>query len=191
LRDLTEFAQEAARLTGGRRAVGDHLRTVEEEPGLQSYLFTSTMRGYVGWYWSVSIFQPEGSEPTISEVVMLPGDDALVAPNWVPWSERLADWKALQAELEAQAAAEAAEAAEAEAQALENEIEDEEEPEDETEVELELVDAPEEETIEHAEEVLLATTEFDVEDDAEDDGDDTGIRPPRFYTRWKNRRKKK
>jgi hypothetical protein len=119
---------------------------------------------------------------------MLPGDDALVAPNWVPWSERLADWKALQAELEAQAAAEAAEA---EAQALENEIEDEEEPEDETEVELELVDAPEEETIEHAEEVLLATTEFDVEDDAEDDGDDTGIRPPRFYTRWKNRRKKK
>lgn len=191
MRDLTEFAQEAARLTGGRRAVGDHLRTVEEEPGLQSYLFTSTMRGYVGWYWSVSIFQPEGSEPTISEVVMLPGDDALVAPNWVPWSERLADWKALQAELEAQAAAEAAEAAEAEAQALENEIEDEEEPEDETEVELELVDAPEEETIEHAEEVLLATTEFDVEDDAEDDGDDTGIRPPRFYTRWKNRRKKK
>lgn len=191
MRDLTEFAQEAARLTGGRRAVGDHLRTVEEEPGLQSYLFTSTMRGYGGWYWSVSIFQPEGSEPTISEVVMLPGDDALVAPNWVPWSERLADWKALQAELEAQAAAEAAEAAEAEAQALENEIEDEEEPEDETEVELELVDAPEEETIEHAEEVLLATTEFDVEDDAEDDGDDTGIRPPRFYTRWKNRRKKK
>jgi hypothetical protein len=191
LRDLTEFAQEAARLTGGRRAVGDHLRTVEEEPGLQSYLFTSTMRGYVGWYWSVSIFQPEGSEPTISEVVMLPGDDALVAPNWVPWSERLADWKALQAELEAQAAAEAAEAAEAEAQALEGEIENEEEPDDETEVELELVDAPEEETIEHAEEVLLASTEFDVEDDAEDDGDDTGIRPPRFYTRWKNRRKKK
>ena len=183
MRDLTEFAQEAARLTGGRRAVGDHLRTVEEEPGLHSYLFTSTMRGYVGWYWSVSIFQPEGSEPTISEVVMLPGDDALVAPNWVPWSERLADWKALQAELEAQAAAEAAEAAEAEAA--------EEDSEDAAEVELELVDAPEEETIEHAEEVLLATTEFDVEDDAEDDGDNTGIRPPRFYTRWKNRRKKK
>ena len=188
MRDLTEFAQEAARLTGGRRAVGDHLRTVEEEPGLQSYLFTSTMRGYVGWYWSVSIFQPEGSEPTISEVVMLPGDDALVAPNWVPWSERLADWKALQAELEAQAAAEAAEA---EAEAAEDDAEVEEESEDVTDDELELVDAPEEETIEHAEEVLLATTEFDVEDDAEDDGDDAGVRPPRFYTRWKNRRKKK
>lgn len=185
MRDLTEFAQEAARLTGGRRAVGDHLRTVEEEPGLRSYLFSSTMRGYVGWYWSVSIYQPEGNEPTISEVVMLPGDDALVAPNWVPWSERLADWKALQAELEAQAAAEAAES-----EATDEEVEEEvgEEP---TEVELELVDAPEEETIEHAEEVLLATTEFDVEDEAEDDGNKTGIRPPRFYSRWKNRRKNK
>lgn len=189
MRDLTEFAQEAARLTGGRRAVGDHLRTVTEE-GLRSYLFASTMRGYVGWYWSVSIFQPEGSEPTISEVVMLPGDEALVAPNWVPWSERLADWKALQAELEAQAAAEAVEAAEAEAAEAEAE-EDDEESDDSNEDELELVDAPEEESIEHAEEVLLATTEFDVEDDAEDDGDDAGIRPPRFYSRWKNRRKKK
>ncbi|MEO0313147.1 MAG: hypothetical protein RL140_377 [Actinomycetota bacterium] len=191
MRDLTEFAQEAARLTGGRRAVGDHLRTVEEEPGLQSYLFTSTMRGYVGWYWSVSIFQPEGSEPTISEVVMLPGDDALVAPNWVPWSERLADWKALQAELEAQAAAEAAEAAEAEAEADDETSDEDDYSEDSSDDELELVDAPEEESIEHAEEVLLASTEFDVEDDAEDDGDDAGVRPPRFYTRWKNRRKKK
>ena len=189
MRDLAEFAQEAARLTGGRRAVGDHLRTVEEEEGLRSYLFASTMRGYVGWYWSVSIFQPEGSEPTISEVVMLPGDEALVAPNWVPWSERLADWKALQAELEAQAAAEAAEAAEAEA--ADDESEEDDEAEDASEDELELVDAPEEESIEHAEEVLLATTEFDVEDDTEDDGDNAGIRPPRFYSRWKNRRKKK
>ena len=189
MRDLTEFAQEAARLTGGRRAVGDHLRTVEEEPGLVSYLFTSTMRGYVGWYWSVSIYQPEGNEPTISEVVMLPSDEALVAPNWVPWSERLADWKALQAELEAQAAAEAAEAAESEA--ADEDAEEQADSEESTEVELELVDAPEEETIEHAEEVLLATTEFDVEDDAEEDGNKTGIRPPRFYSRWKNRRKNK
>lgn len=187
MRDLTEFAQEAARLTGGRRAVGEHLRTATEEPGLQSYLFSSTLRGYVGWYWSVSIYQPEGEEPTISEVVMLPGDEALVAPNWVPWSERLADWKALQAELEAQAAAEAAEAAQAEELENDDDLDDEDEGDDE----LQLVDAPEEETIEHAEQVLLATTEFDVEDDAEDDGDDAGIRPPRFYTRWKNRRKKK
>lgn len=183
LKDLSEYAGEAARLTGGRRAVGNYVRTDEEEPGLQSYIFESTLRGYVGWFWSVTIYQPEGQEPTISEVVMMPGEGSLVAPKWVPWSERLADYKALQAELEAQAAAEAAEAA---AESLSAE----EAEEDEDEVEIELVDAPDEETIEHAEEVLLATTEFDVEDEPEDETDNAGRKPPRFFS-WKNRRKNK
>ena len=185
LKDLSEYAGEAARLTGGRRAVGNYIRTDEEEPGLRSYIFESTLRGYVGWFWSVTIYQPEGQEPTISEVVMMPGDGALIAPKWVPWSERLADYKALQAELEAQAAAEAAEAAEALAEEAvgEEEVEADEE-------ELELVDAPEEETIEHAEEELLATTEFDVEGESEEEANDTGRKPPRFFS-WKNRRKNK
>jgi hypothetical protein len=185
LKDLSEYAGEAARLTGGRRAVGNYIRTDEEEPGLRSYIFESTLRGYVGWYWSVTIFQPEGQEPTISEVVMMPGEGALVAPKWVPWSERLADYKALQAELEAQAAAEAAEA-----EALAENADEDDEEESEEEAELELVDAPEEETIEHAEEELLATTEFDVEDESEDEPDNAGKKPPRFFS-WKSRRKNK
>ncbi len=182
LKDLSEYAGEAARLTGGRRAVGNYIRTDEEEPGLRSYIFESTVRGYVGWYWSVTIYQPEGQEPTISEVVMMPGDGALIAPKWVPWSERLADYKALQAELEAQAAAEAAEAAEA--------LSEEEVEADEIDEELELVDAPEEETIEQAEEVLLASTEFDVEEEPEEETNEASSKPPRFFS-WKNRRKNK
>lgn len=186
LKDLSEFAQEAARLTGGRRAVGNYIRTDEEEPGLRSYIFESTLRGYVGWFWSVTIYQPEGQEPTISEVVMMPGEQALVAPKWVPWSERLADYKALQAELEAQAAAEAEEAA---LLAAEDESEESDDDAEEAE-ELELVDVADEETIEHAEQALLATTEFDVEDEPEDDTDNAGKKPPRFFG-WKRRGKNK
>lgn len=184
-KDLSEFAQEAARLTGGRRAVGEYIRTDEEEEGLRSYIFESTLRGYVGWFWSVTIYQPAGQEPTISEVVMMPSEAALVAPKWVPWSERLADYKALQAELEAQAAAEAEEAA-----LLAAESEDEEDDEETEEVELDLVDVADEETIEQAEEELLATTEFDVEGESQDDSDNTGKKPPRFFS-WKSRRKNK
>ena len=187
LKDLSEFAQEAARLTGGRRAVGEYIRTDEEEEGLRSYIFESTLRGYVGWFWSVTIYQPESQEPTISEVVMMPSESALVAPKWVPWSERLADYKALQAELEAQAAAEAEEAALLAAESADEDVNDEEESE---EVELELVDVADEETIEHAEEELLATTEFDVEGESEDDADNAGKKPPRFFS-WKSRRKNK
>lgn len=187
LKDLSEFAQEAARLTGGRRAVGNYIRTDEEEPGLRSYIFESTLRGYVGWFWSVTIYQPEGQEPTISEVVMMPGEQALVAPKWVPWSERLADYKALQAELEAQAAAEAEEAA---LLAAEDESEESDDDAEEAEEDLELVDVADEETIEHAEQALLATTEFDVEDEPEDDTDNAGKKPPRFFG-WKRRGKNK
>ncbi len=187
LKDLSEFAGEAARLTGGRRAVGNYIRTDEEEPGLRSYIFESTLRGYVGWYWSVTIYQPAGEEPTISEVVMMPGEGALVAPKWVPWSERLADYKALQIELEAQAAALAAEEA---ALAAESESDDDGDDDDDDEVELELVDVADEETIEHAEQELLVTTEFDVEGDSEDEPNDTGKKPPRFFS-WKSRRKNK
>ena len=188
LKDLSEFAQEAARLTGGRRAVGDYIRTDEEESGLRSYIFQSTLRGYVGWFWSVTIYQPDGEEPTISEVVMMPGADSLVAPNWVPWSERLADYKALQAELEAQAALEAEEAA-ALAEGSEEPDDDDEDDEDDEE-ELEFVDVPDDDSIEEAEEKLLASTEFDVEGDSEDDSDNTGKKPPRFFS-WKSRRKNK
>jgi hypothetical protein len=41
---------------------------------------------------------------------MVPGEDSLIAPNWVPWAERLADYQALQVELEKQAALDAEEA---------------------------------------------------------------------------------
>jgi hypothetical protein len=54
------------------------------------------------------MFSAEGQPSTISEVVLVPTGLSLQAPAWVPWSERLADYQALQAELEA-AAAEAAE----------------------------------------------------------------------------------
>jgi NACalpha-BTF3-like transcription factor len=187
LKDLSEYAGEAARLTGGRRAVGNYVRTDEEEPGLRSYIFESTLRGYVGWFWSVTIYQPEGQEPTISEVVMMPGDGALVAPKWIPWSERLADYKALQAELEAQAAAEAAEAADAETDDVEAEDEDDVELDED---DIELVVSEEEEIIENAAEELLAATEFDVEEKPEEETNDAGSKPPRFFS-WKNRRKNK
>jgi hypothetical protein len=49
------------------------------------------MKEYVGWEWNVVVFQAKKADPTISEVVLLPGKEAIVAPDWVPWSERRAE----------------------------------------------------------------------------------------------------
>ena len=46
--------------------------------------------GYVGWRWAITVVQAPGAEDvTVDEVVLLPGDGALLAPPWVPWQERL------------------------------------------------------------------------------------------------------
>ena len=109
--DHKTFAYNAAVEASSRNAVGFFIESLEEDEGVVTYLFEGKLKGYVGWRWSVSVYQVDENSPaTVSEVLLVPGPESLIAPDWVPWSERLADYKALQAELEAQAALDAEEA---------------------------------------------------------------------------------
>lgn len=70
--------------------VGDHLRSAEEGDGLVAHHFACTQSGYRGWYWSVSVSRaPDDQKITVNDVVLLPGDEAIVAPPWTPYKERL------------------------------------------------------------------------------------------------------
>ncbi len=85
-----EFAREAAELESGSLGVGDHLGAQMDGDHIASQRFTCTNPAYVGWEWSVVLARPDATaEPTVCEVVLLPGAQALVAPEWVPWSERV------------------------------------------------------------------------------------------------------
>ncbi len=117
---VRELARKAAVATAGPTGVGVFVDSAVEEEGVTSYNFQCKLKGYPDWRWSVVIFSDGIEAPTVSEVLLLPTQDSLQAPAWVPWSERLADYQALQAELEA-AAAEAAEAAESESEETEDE----------------------------------------------------------------------
>ena len=88
-----------------------------EDSGALSLRFQNRLPGYPGWYWTVSVAQLEDAEPTVLEAELMPGDGALLAPDWVPWAERLADYRAHQAELAEQAAAAGAEPSDADADA--------------------------------------------------------------------------
>ncbi|MFT4234571.1 MAG: DUF3027 domain-containing protein [Microbacterium sp.] len=77
--------------------VGEFIDRVEEPDGAFSLRFATTLLGYVGWRWTVTFAGPEGEEPTVLEVALLPGEDSLLAPEWVPWSVRLEEFKAAQA----------------------------------------------------------------------------------------------
>lgn len=71
-------------------AVGDHLEAVSEGPGGVTHYFAATQDGYRGWRWSVTLAAGTEDGPvTVSEVVLVPGVTALVAPAWLPWDERI------------------------------------------------------------------------------------------------------
>jgi hypothetical protein len=75
---------------GGPEAqVGSHLGVRPEGTHAATHAFAARLPGYVGWYWAVTMVRAPDSPPRVAEVVLLPGEGALLAPAWVPWSERL------------------------------------------------------------------------------------------------------
>ncbi|MEV4117862.1 DUF3027 domain-containing protein [Micromonospora sp. NPDC049645] len=70
--------------------VGDHLQVVAEGDRLVTHYFECRLAGYRGWRWAVTVTRvPRSKTVTICETVLLPGPDALLAPGWLPWQERL------------------------------------------------------------------------------------------------------
>ena len=108
-----------------------HVRAEEER--LSTHLFECSLPGYRGWFWFATLSRaPRSRVATICEVGLLPGDDALIAPDWVPWADRVRP-----EDLEENAAqenAESAETAEAEesAEPAENKAEENESAVEET-----------------------------------------------------------
>lgn len=187
-----EVARTAATQNAGEKAVSNFVELIDEGDGAYSFVFEAKLEGYQGWLWSVTLFDSGDEFPTISEVVLLPGEQALLAPAWVPWSERLADWKALQVELEAQAALEALEAVESTEDDDEDEDEDEDEDDDLDEIEEdEDGEAPESEDVEPEDSASaeLAPPDLEPGEDAEDDSEDAAGKPP-LFARWGRRRNK-
>ena len=69
--------------------IGDLVSTVAEDSIAVTVSFAATDPGYRGWAWCVTLALVEPGHPTVSEVVMLPGRESLLAPAWVPWDQRL------------------------------------------------------------------------------------------------------
>jgi hypothetical protein len=75
-------------------SIGEPAGYLDEGDGVLSLLFANRLAGYPGWFWTVSVARVDDAEPTVLEVELLPGENALLAPEWVPWAERLAEYQA-------------------------------------------------------------------------------------------------
>lgn len=70
--------------------IGRHLGAVTEEARLVTHSFQCTDPAYRGWHWiAVLARAPRSKKVTVCETALLPGEDAIVSPAWLPWDERL------------------------------------------------------------------------------------------------------
>ncbi|WP_227488049.1 DUF3027 domain-containing protein [Brachybacterium subflavum] len=85
-----DLAREALLEVTEPGQVGEHLRVAASGERLVTHVFACEMPGYSGWVWNVVLARaPRAKQATVCETVLLPGDGALLAPDWEPWSERL------------------------------------------------------------------------------------------------------
>ena len=70
--------------------VGEYLGLTREDVNAATHRFLAKLPGYQGWQWAVVVAAHPGADhATISEVVLVPGPTALLAPQWVPWEDRI------------------------------------------------------------------------------------------------------
>jgi DUF3027 family protein len=85
-----DLAREAAAEVAGVMGLGDYLGCRAEDDRVVSHFFDCPHPGYRGWRWSVTVARASRAKTvTVDEVVLLPGEGALLASSWLPWAERI------------------------------------------------------------------------------------------------------
>lgn len=158
------------------RTIGEPAGYAIVDDHLVSLLFENTMAGYPGWFWTVTLSRTsDDALPNVLETELMPGDGALLAPQWVPWSERLADYRAAQI------------AAAAAADEHDDDLDDDEDEVDEDELSVLALDGDDEDDLdddfeddESDEDDEDADSDDDESDDDDLDEDDDDYEDPRL-----------
>ena len=70
--------------------IGRHLAAKSEGDRLVTHLFESKLAGYGGWQWYAVLTRNSRSKVvTVDELGLLPSEDSILAPEWIPWAERV------------------------------------------------------------------------------------------------------
>lgn len=85
-----DLARAAAQELAGSGQVGPHRGTEVDGDRIVTHLFDCLDPAYTGWRWAITVARASRAKlVTVSEGVLLPGPDSLLAPDWVPWRDRV------------------------------------------------------------------------------------------------------
>jgi hypothetical protein len=85
-----DFARTALEGIAPSEQIGQHLGAKTEGDRVVTHLFESKLAGYQGWQWYAVLTRNSRSKViTVNELGLLPSADSILAPEWVPWAERV------------------------------------------------------------------------------------------------------
>ena len=91
LKGALDLAREAAESIAEAGTVGDHLGMEMVQDRVATHYFACTAKAYPGWRWAITVARvPRSKVVTVSETNLVPGDGALLSPQWLPYADRLA-----------------------------------------------------------------------------------------------------
>jgi hypothetical protein len=83
-------ARAAVETIAPAEQIGRHLGARTEGDRLVTHLFEAKLAGYGGWQWYAVLTRNSRSKVvTVDELGLLPSEDSILAPEWVPWAERV------------------------------------------------------------------------------------------------------
>jgi hypothetical protein len=90
LADAVVTAREALLSIAQDSHIGRHLGARSEGERVVTHLFECTLPGYAGWQWFAVLARVARSRvATVNEVGLLPSANSVLAPEWLPWAQRV------------------------------------------------------------------------------------------------------
>ncbi|MCX2749810.1 DUF3027 domain-containing protein [Arthrobacter sp. MI7-26] len=85
-----DVARNAVETIAKPNEIGPHIAARSEGERVVTHLFESRLAGYGGWQWYAVVTRNSRSKVvTVSELGLLPSEDSILAPEWVPWAKRV------------------------------------------------------------------------------------------------------
>jgi Protein of unknown function (DUF3027) len=85
-----DLARGAAEEMAGPGEVGEHLGVTADGDRVVTHRFSCLDPAYRGWCWAVTVARASRAKNvTVDETLLVPGPEAILAPDWVPWKERV------------------------------------------------------------------------------------------------------
>ncbi|WP_115789206.1 DUF3027 domain-containing protein [Arthrobacter silvisoli] len=85
-----DVAREAVATIAKDSEIGPHIAAKSEGERVVTHLFESRLPGYGGWQWYAVVTRNSRSKTvTVSELGLLPSEESILAPEWVPWAKRV------------------------------------------------------------------------------------------------------